>query len=138
VLVEVVSVSSREGHASIFFAFSDRPHQTPDGQNPYLEPMKSQGRYAEELLDLVAHVVENDVAYSERLVRHYHEVKQFMVDHPDHHLHRSVAADRQVMQAVAHRIVEGMRPPALPPRVRDRDKERRKRKQQRRSRKRNR
>ena len=97
--VEVVSVTSRTGLASICYAFTDHPDEAPDGRNPYLEPMAPQVRYAAELLDLVTNVIETDTPYRKRFKHHYREVKQFMVDHPEHDLHGAVATDRRAMQA---------------------------------------
>jgi hypothetical protein len=136
--LEVVSARTRRLLAIVCYAFDDDPAETPDGQNPYLEPMASQGRHALGLRDLVAHVIENDEAYRKRLERHYHDVKRFVTDHPDHDLHRAVSADRRVMTAFATGIVEGLGPATTPSRLRDHAKKRRERKQPRQSRKRNR
>ena len=137
VLIEVVLVSSHTGLATLSYAFDDDPTGTPDGENPYLEPMRPQGRYAEELLALVANLIETDVPYRERLERHYRQVKRFMADHPDHELHGAVAEGRRALETMADRfITEFAGPSGRSSRSRDRAKKRRKRKAQRRSRKR--
>jgi hypothetical protein len=138
VQLQIVSAKKRERLATIAYAFSDDPDETPDGLNPYIEPAVRQGRYAEPLLDLVTELIETDADYAERLERHYREVKQFMRDHPDDGLHAAVKRDRTIMKAYAEEMVAEVfeSSPAAP--RRDRAKERRKRKASRRSRKKNR
>jgi len=142
VQLQIVSARRRERLATIVYAFSDGPDETPDGLNPYIEPAVRQGRHAEALLDLVTELIETDADYAERLERHYGEVKRFMRDHPDDALHAAVKKDRKIMKAYAEEMVAEVfetsrRGVQTAPR-RDRAKERRRRKASRRSRKKNR
>ncbi len=62
----------KEGYlAAISFGFNR------DGEmaGPFLDPMNSQSKHAEMLLELVSNVLENDSAYVTRLKRHYQQVK---------------------------------------------------------------
>ena len=62
--------------AAIGFGF-DR-----DGEmaGPYLDPLNSQSRHAEALLEIVGAMLETDTAYVARLESHYRQVKQATAD----------------------------------------------------------
>ena len=141
VMIEVVSVSEQACLATIVYAFDEDLAATPDGENPYLEPMRVNGPYAEALLALVAGVIEAEAPYRRRLELHYHQVRRFMADNPDHEAHETVAQGQRALHAAAHAILAELGPPSRPspaPRGSKRGRKRRKRKEQRNSRKRNR
>lgn len=141
--LEICSEKMDMSLAVICYAL-DGPAKTPKGRNPFLEPMVSHPPMAAELLELVSGVIREDDHYRERLERHYLQLKQQVLDHPDPELAERIAADRRIMTSFAEGFVRRSFPgdSRLPSnrggQSKNRKKNKNKRKAQRRARKRNR
>ena len=93
--------------ASISFGF-DRGGEMA---GPFLDPLNPQSRHAGMLLDLVANQALADPAYSQRLERHYQQVKEAAVDEgsPAHRALRSLLTpEEQEELALTARAVKAL------------------------------
>ena len=78
--------ASRGVLASIGYGFD----RDADMAGPYLDTLNPQSEYAKALLGIVSRMLEQDVAYVDRLKAHYRQVKDALAD-PNHSIHRTLA-----------------------------------------------
>jgi hypothetical protein len=93
VLLQVHWAEQRRVVATMSYAFEPpRPPFEKEGQL-FLDPLNPQSQYSDALMDMFRKMVREDVAYRERLIRHYALWKRVVEDssHPRHETLKSVA-----------------------------------------------